>query len=601
MNALRLSLLVPVLVLCLAFHLPSSAKTQDGIQWRAWNAESFALAKAQNKPVFLYLEAVWCHWCHVMQDQTFSKVEVQKRLARDFIVVRVDHDAAPGLANRYRDYGWPALVFLSADGKDLVKRAGYIEPEGFANLLDAIVRDPTPERASLVSAPPVGPSQLATVDRAYLLKQHDASFDSRLGGLLTSQKFIDRDSVEYALVHASQPAERRKAELTLTSALTLMDPVWGGASQYSTGGVWGNAHFEKIMRTQAAYLRIYALAYGHFGRAADLKAAQDIQRYLVGFLRSPDTGAFYVSQDADVVPGQYSKEYFDLDDAGRRKLGVPRIDKNLYADANGAAAEALATLYGVSGDQTALDAAVRATDWALANRKGSRGLMRHGEPAETAPHLSDSLAIGRASLALYEATGERRWLKTAVDLGAAMEATLRASGAGFLTEAASPSLPVQPMPDLAENIFATRFFNRLAHYSGNKDFREAALHGMKYLVGHASRQQDIEEAGILLADDELARDPVHLTVVGAKTDTAARALFATALKTPGSYRRVEWLDRAEGPLPNSDVTYPEFAKSAAYVCTAGRCSRPSYESADYAKQIARLTAAVTASVAREAM
>lgn len=584
----RLSIGVLLIALC-ASPLAGAAAPAPGIAWNDWSARTFAAAKAENKPVFLYLEAVWCHWCHVMQEQTLSRPEVRQRLAKNFVAVRVDHDAHPGLANRYRDYGWPALIFLSPEGTDLVKRAGFIEPEMFSRLLDAIARDPTPEADAIVDAPPVGPSQLAQADRAYLLRRHDDSFDERLGGLRTTQKFIDRDSVEYALAHAAQPAERRKAELTLTAALALMDPVWGGASQYSTGGVWGNAHFEKIMRTQAAYLRIYALAYGRLGRAADLKAAQDIQRYLFAFLRSPE-GAFYVSQDADVVPGQYSKEYFALDDRGRRRVGVPRIDPHLYADANGNAAEALATLYAVGGDASALAAAQHATDWALNNRKGRRGLIRHGEATEDAPHLSDSLAVARAALALYEVTAELRWLKTAVGLGVAIDENLRADGAGFLTEAAVSGLPVRPMPDLAENILATRFYNRLAHYSGNPAFRDAALHGLKYLAGHASRQQDLEEAGILLADEELAREPVHLTVVGAKADATARALFDTALKTPGSYRRIEWWDRAEGSLPNSDVTYPEFAKAAAYVCAAGRCSRPSFDAADYAKQIARLTA-----------
>lgn len=580
----RLPILLLGLVLQTAWATPAT-----GISWRNWSPETFALAKTQDKPVFLYLEAVWCHWCHVMQQETFARPEVQERLAKHFVVVRVDHDADPGLANRYRDYGWPALIFLSADGRDLVKRAGYIAPADFVRLLDAIVRDPTPEAAAMTQAPPAGPSRLAPPDRAYLLKQHDLSFDEKLGGLRTAQKFIDRDSIEYALVHADRAGERLKAERTLSAALSLMDPVWGGASQYSTGGVWGNAHYEKIMRTQAAYLRIYALAYGRLVREADLSAARDIQRYLFAFLRSPE-GAFYVSQDADLRPGFYSKEYFELDDAGRRKLGIPRIDKHLYADANGYAAEALATLYWVSGDPRSLSAAVRAADWATAHRMGKGGLLRHGESAEDSPHLSDSLATGRAALALYEATGERRWLRIAVDLGKAIDGHLRAPGAGFLTAAISPGLPIQPMPDLAENISATRHFNRLAHYSGDEAFREAALHGMKYLAGHASRQQDLEEAGILLADDELARDPVHLTVVGAKSDPVARNLFDTALRTPGSYRRIEWFDRAEGPMPNPDVTYPEFARSAAYVCDQGRCSRPSYEAADYAKQIARLTA-----------
>ena len=570
----------------------AQAANDEGIAWQEWTPTAFERARKQHKPVFLYLEAVWCHWCHVMQRETFARPEIRERLARDFVVIRVDHDADPGLANRYRDYGWPALIFLAGDGTELVKRAGYIEPELFGNLLDAIVRDPTPERAGLAFDPPPGPSQLAATDRAFLLAQHDRSFDAKLGGLRTSQKFIDRDSVEYALVHADDPKERLKASMTLTAALALMDPVWGGASQYSTGGVWENAHFEKIMRTQAAYLRIYALAYARLGRPADLQAAQDIQRYLFAFLRSPE-GAFYVSQDADVVPGEHSLEYFKLDDKGRRKLGIPRVDRNRYADANGNAAEALAILYAASGDASALDAARKSVDWVIAHRSDKKtGLLRHGEKPDPAPHLSDSLAIARAGLALYEATAERRWIELSRQLGSAIDAQLRAPAAGFLTEGVQPGLPIQPRPDLAENIAATRFFVRLAHYTGDAKFREAALHGMKYLAGHASRQQDLEEAGILLADDELARDPTHLTIVGAKSDPAARALFDVALRTPGSYRRIEWWDRAEGALPNNDVEYPQLKKAAAYVCTAGRCSRPSYEAADYASQIARLTAAV---------
>lgn len=591
MKSRTCSRLTGLWLLC-ALMLPAAqaAPSASGIQWNPWSAQTFARARAEQKPVFLYLEAVWCHWCHVMQRETLARAEVQAALAKDFIAVRVDHDADPGLANRYRDYGWPALVFLSPEGMDLVKRAGYIAPDNFSRLLNAIARDPTPESdASLIPAP-AGPSQLDVASRAYLLRRHEKSYDSRLGGLRTAQKFVDRDSVEYALAHADDPAERIKATQTLDAARALIDPVWGGAYQYSTGGVWSNAHFEKIMRTQAGMLRVYALAYGRLGRNTDLDVAYAIKRYLTDFLRTP-SGAFRVSQDADVVPGQKSAAYFALDDAARRKIGLPRIDPNLYADANGLAAEALATLYAFSGDTSALAAARAAANWALTERKGANGLLRHGQAAEQYPHLSDSLFLARAALTLYEVTAERRWLAVSDDLAQAINLRLRAPEAGFVTGQAEPGVPVQPLPDLAENIATARFFNRLSHYTGNAAHRDAALHAMKYLAGHASRQQDFEEAGILLADEELSRDPVHLTVVGAKTDAVAQDLFRTALKTPGAYRRIEWWDRAEGPLTNSDVEYPKFAKAAAYVCTAGRCSRPSNEPADYAAQIQRLTAA----------
>lgn len=579
-------------MICVAWLLLTSVLSPSAaaaIAWQDWSAQAFAIARQQDKPVFLYLEAVWCHWCHVMQRQTLAQPEIQAQLARDFIAIRVDHDADPGLANRYRDYGWPALIFLSPEGTDLVKRAGYIAPDDFSRLLQAIVRDPTPEPQASVPALVVGPSQLEPAARQYLLRQHDASFDSRLGGLRTAQKFIDRDSVEYALEHADDEAERNKATLTLDAARALIDPVWGGAYQYSTGRVWSNPHFEKIMRTQAGYLRIYALAYGRLRRQADLDTALDLRRYLFDFLRAPE-GAFYVSQDADVVPGEKSAGYYALDDAARRARGMPRIDRSLYADANGLAAEALATLHMQAGDPQAVQAAQQALRWTLQHRRGEDGLMRHGQAADAAPHLSDTLFVARAALSLYEATADRDWLQKADALALAMDKRLRHADVGFLTEAPVADIPVAPRPDLVENIAAARFYNRLAHYTGNDAHRQSALHAMRYLAGHAARKSDFEEAGILLADEELARDPIHLTVVGAKSDPAAKALFEIALRTASSYRRIEWWDRSEGPLPHDDVPYPDFTDAAGYVCTAGRCSRPSRKAQDYRQQISRLTA-----------
>ena len=118
--------------------LTHAAHAASPIVWQPWSNAAFEQAQAEGKPVFLYLEAVWCHWCHVMQDETFGSEAVVSLLAEHFVVVRADHDAQPALANRFRDYGWPALIFLAADGTELVKRAGYIAPDDFVRLLTAI-------------------------------------------------------------------------------------------------------------------------------------------------------------------------------------------------------------------------------------------------------------------------------------------------------------------------------------------------------------------------------------------------------------------------------------------------------------------------------
>jgi hypothetical protein len=81
----------------------------------------------------------------------------------------------------------------------------------------------------------------------------------------------------------------------------------------------------------------------------------------------------------------------------------------------------------------------------------------------------------------------------------------------------------------------------------------------------------------MLADAEMTTDPVHLTIVGAKDDPSAQTLFQTALRVPGTYRRIEWWDRREGSLENSDVQYPELPRAAAFVCTQGACSLTQFD------------------------
>jgi uncharacterized protein YyaL (SSP411 family) len=575
---------LPALFLCVCLFstaLPAQAKPADDIAWQAWSPQVFEQAKAQHKFVFLYLEAVWCHWCHVMQQDTFTDVAVKRALAKNYIAVRADHDADPLLASRYRDYGWPALIYFAPDGTELVKRAGYIAPEDFTRLLAAIVKDPKPE----ASAPVVniaGSSRLPAAIRQNLLRVHEDSYDPKLGGLKGSMKFLDRDSVEYSLTHT---AEANKATQTLSAATALLDPVWGGVYQYSTGGDWSSPHTEKIMRSQAGYLRIYALAYARFGREQDLKTAQAIRDYLKNFLRSPD-GAFYVSQDADLIQGEKAHDYFLLNDAERRKRGMPRIDQHRYADANGQAAEALTILYEVSGDESALKLAQDAVRWTLSNRSLKGGGFRHDQVDRSGPYLSDSVAMGRAFLALYRATAQREWLTHALQAAQFIHKNFRARDAGFLSARAAVG-PVKPLPDVQENIITARFFNLLSHYQGDAKLKAQAEHAMKFLSAYA-QDLNVEEAGILIADEELSSDPAHFTIVGSKQDAAARALFDAARKTSGSYKRVEWWDRDEGPLPNTDVGYPKLEKAAGYICVAGRCSLPSFTSESYQKQIIKL-------------
>ena len=89
--------------------------------------------------MLLDLEAVWCHWCHVMDGITYLHPVVLRLLNQHYILVKVDQDSRPDISNRYQDYGWPATVVFAANGSEIVKRQGYIPPRPMASMLQAII------------------------------------------------------------------------------------------------------------------------------------------------------------------------------------------------------------------------------------------------------------------------------------------------------------------------------------------------------------------------------------------------------------------------------------------------------------------------------
>ena len=554
------------------------------IEWLRSDTDAFARARAEHRFVLLYLEAVWCHWCHVMDEKSYGDKTIQGEIAAHYVPLRIDQDLRPDLSNRYRDYGWPATVVFAADGTEIVKRQGFIEPERFLRLLKAIEADPSPENTDLAdhAATVARESALDTATRDELVKRHRDTHDVKLGGLTTAQKYLDRDSVEYelTLAAAGDTEAATMAARTLDAARALFDPVWGGVYQYSTFNDWKHPHFEKLATVQAQYLRIYALAWATLHRETDKQAVAEIRRYLDSFLKGAD-GAFQVSQDADVKPGEHSDRYFALGDTQRRKQGLPRVDAHLYTLQNGQTIEALATWSEYGGDGDALAEALRAAQWTLANRSLPGGGFSHDAHDGAGPYLGDTLAMGRAFLALYRATADRAWLEHASAAASFITANFAAGKSGFVS--ARSTGPIGALPQLDENISLARFANLLARYTGQPGHKALAESAMRYLADPHIALAEITEPGILLADDELHADPLHLTAMGAKGDPAAKVLFSTLQHLPPWYKRVEWWDKAEGELPNADVSYPSPKRAAAFVCTENRCSLPIFAADEIAE------------------
>lgn len=558
------------------------AEKSSKVNWQPWSTAAFEQAAAEGKLLLLEMEAVWCHWCHVMDDKTYSRQDVADAIHASYVPMRVDHDARPDLANRYRDWGWPATIILKPDGTELVKRAGYIAPQPFLDLLAAVVADPTPEAAArLVPQPEVADSSLSATVKEKLLARHIQSSDLEIGGLRTAQKFIDAGALEFALAQAANPnlapaqraLETDIARSTLDGGLNLIDPAWGGAYQYSTGGNWQTPHYEKLMFTQARYLRLYGLSAELFAEPRYAQAAESIVRYLKSFMRDP-RGAFYTSQDADLIPGQKSSAYFALNNEARRRQGIPKVDQNIYARENGLVAEALLRWYQYSGNAEGLALARTSIKAVIKTHGLENGGFGHSA-GDQKLYLEDHLAMAAALLALYEVTGERQWLARSIRTAEVIDDNFRHSTVGWID---APDIgPLAPQPGIDQNINVGRFLNRLFHFTGQSRWRTAAEFAMQFLAAERVALSRIEETGLLLFDTELNVPPLHYAIVGSKDNTLAKQQFDSALRDPVAYKRVEWWDRSEGPLQHDDVPYPNFPMTAAYVCTDKRCSAPAFD------------------------
>jgi hypothetical protein len=575
----RISKLALALACAIALCAGPTARVAAGespIPWASYGPEVFERAAKEKRYILLDMEAVWCHWCHVMDRETYTDPEVLRLIDAHYVPVKVDQESRPDLAIRYERYGWPATIILAPDGTEIVKRRGFIRADVLASILAAVIEDPSPVPGIEVVLPDAyAPDAVLAEDaREALTARHVELLDIAKGGIDGPYRYLPWEAAELALERARAGDASQAAWLrtTLRESYALIDPAFGGVYQYSVEQRWDRPHFEKIMSFQAENLRTYALAHGALGEAGDLDAARAIVRYVDEFLTSPE-GAFYTSQDADLERGVHSAEYFDLRREARLERGVPRVDTHRYARENGWMIEALATAYEVTGERAVLDRAVRAAEWIVAQRALPSGGFRHDEVDAAGPFLGDTLAMGRAALALYRATGERAWLGRAVAAAGFIDRTFRHDAAGYLAARPDGS-PVAPLPQFDENAKLARFANLLHHYSGDAAHRAIAEHALRFAATEDIYGPRREIGALLLADAELREDPLHLTVVGKKGDGEARALYEAALRETRWYKRVEWWDRREGPLMNDDVTYPDRPEASVYVCNDRACSAP---------------------------
>ena len=309
---------------------PYLLQHQDNpVDWYPWGEEAFARARSEEKPIFLSIGYSTCHWCHVMEHESFENAATADALNRDFVAIKVDREERPDVDDVYMQAvqtmtgqgGWPLSVFLTSDRKPFYGGT-YFPPAprwgrpGFPQILSAIAgawRDRREEletsAAEMLAHLEAGRGEVARAAAplsdpiALAVRALERQFDPAHGGFGGAPKFPPSMRLELLLrrwLRTGDPQARVMTEKTLLAMAAggMYDQVGGGFHRYSVDERWLVPHFEKMLYDNAMLARVYVLAHRAFGGETHARIARETLDYLLAEMTPPE-GGFFAAQDAD--------------------------------------------------------------------------------------------------------------------------------------------------------------------------------------------------------------------------------------------------------------------------------------------------------------
>src|SRR3954462_660960 len=324
------------------------------IQWHEWGEEAFATAQRENKPMLLDIGAVWCHWCHVMDRESYDDPEIAAIVNENFVAVKVDRDERPDIDSRYQaavqavsgQGGWPLTAFLTPDGKPFYGGT-YFPPQdhygrpSFRRVLLSIANAYKEKHGDVVEQAAMVESAIAQSESfagrsgrvsgkviATIQESAFKMFDAEHGGFGSAPKFPHPSALDLLIeryARSKSPkvsAEKRTAEggrphiggdmendalkNIIVTTLEKManggvyDQLAGGFHRYSVDERWVVPHFEKMVYDNSELLKNYVHGYQVTGNKFFAEVARDIIRWMDEWLSDRERGGFYASQDADI-------------------------------------------------------------------------------------------------------------------------------------------------------------------------------------------------------------------------------------------------------------------------------------------------------------
>jgi hypothetical protein len=557
------------------------------VKWLQWGEKAFQKAKALDSPIVLGISAVWCHWCHVMDQTTYSDEEVAKLIEEKFVAIRVDRDQRPDIDKRYNMGGWPTTAILTPNG-EVITGATYIPPQQMKTWLKSVSRfykenkDKIKTKAKeFAEEKAKKPSIEYDLSHEFFQSVVDnitleilSSFDSTHGGFGNAPKFPHSDALSLALLEYHIQGHRALLNIVTKtlqkmSAGGVYDAEEGGFFRYSTTRDWSLPHYEKMCNDNAMLLVNYLEAYQVTKEQKFKETAQGILKYVDANLTGQNNGGFYGSQDAD-------EEYYKLSLSERRKRTSPRIDKTLYTNWNALMISSYFLASIILNNSSYQKLASQTVDILLEKSfDPNKGMYHYCSNGERHFHglLADQALMIKCLIDAYQSTADRKFLSSAEIIAQFLLNNLWSNSGGFYDRPknakALGSLKALIKP-FDENSIAADVFLRLHYLTGKERFLEVAKQTLEYFASIYQRYRLLAATYALAV--ELYLRPVQLHIVGSSKDPTTRQSLKESLKIYTPLKVIEILD------PNRDVKrlaalkYPLDKTPMAYVCFAGTCS-----------------------------
>ena len=469
------------------FRFSPNLNSAHRIPWLDWGAAAFDRARAEKKPVMLYLGAFWCGICQRMDETTFSDTEIIAMLNAYFVPVRVEDAQRPDIDVRYNRNGWPTIVFLSAEG-DYLASVNYLSPKDFSDILVRVhvgYQERAPEsRAdggeSRAPTPPAGDPAVRPDAAGEIAGIVWTLADPVHGGYETERKFPHCDANELLLRRYAATGDARylnHVRLTLYNMhqSKTHDPE-GGFFRYSSKPDWSEPHHEKLLADHAGLLNNALHVFELTGESFFRELAEELLDYLDRGFRDPAEPYFHGCRDyIRVTPGR------DLPAGSvlHRNRGMFSItDPWMYTDANARAVSACLRAARTLGRGDCGERALETLRFLLERCGDGSGGMAHyfDDGPRLRGLLTDQVLMGRALAEGFEAAGDPVFLEHAQALAEFIRTGLRNPAGGFFDIAdKGPAFLRYPLTLVNQNGAAARFFLKLHDLTGKPDHLDAAL------------------------------------------------------------------------------------------------------------------------------